>query len=139
MVGPDVFCGNVAEEYTRAAQVVLSAIFFFSRCTCQLLVSTFESNLVLRHLQVGNRICRVRVNYGVQPHIKPSTRQWQIPIGLQLVPGGFIGLGMLLVKESARWLAKRGRNEEASQTLIWVRGGDTPEVRAEFDEILAGL
>lgn len=75
----------------------------------------------------------------MQQHIKGSTRQWQTPIGLQLVPGGFIGLGMLLVKESARWLAKKGRNEEALQTLICVRGGDTPEVRAEFDEILAGF
>jgi hypothetical protein len=46
---------------------------------------------------------------------------------------------MLLVKDSARWLAKKGRNEEILQTLIWVRGGDTPEVRAEFDGILAGL
>jgi hypothetical protein len=46
---------------------------------------------------------------------------------------------MLLVKESVRWLAKKGRNEEALQNLIWVRGGDTSEVRAEFDEILAGL
>lgn len=46
---------------------------------------------------------------------------------------------MLLVKESVRWLAKKGRNEEALQNLIWVRGGDTSEVRVEFDEILAGL
>ncbi|CRG92426.1 Quinate permease [Talaromyces islandicus] len=79
------------------------------------------------------------VNYGVQKHITPSTMQWQIPIGLQLVPGGLIGLGMLLVKESVRWLAKKGRNEEALENLIWIRGGDTPEVRAEFEEILAGL
>jgi hypothetical protein len=80
-----------------------------------------------------------RVNYGVQNHIKPSSKQWQIPIGLQLVPGGILGLGMLLVKESVRWLAMRGRNEEALQSLIWVRGGDGPEVRTEFAEIQAGL
>lgn len=73
--------------------------------------------------------------------MKPSTRQWQIPIRLQLVPGGLhvIGLGMLPVRESVRWFAKKGRNEEALQNLIWVRGGDTPEVRADFDEILAGI
>lgn len=46
---------------------------------------------------------------------------------------------MLFVRESPRWLAKRGRNEEAVESLIWIRGGDTPEVRAEFDEILWGL
>jgi hypothetical protein len=65
--------------------------------------------------------------------------QWQIPIGLQLVPGGLVGVGMLLVKESVRWLAKKGRNEEALSNLIWVRGGDSPEVRAEFEEIQLGL
>ncbi|KIM97446.1 hypothetical protein OIDMADRAFT_169245 [Oidiodendron maius Zn] len=79
------------------------------------------------------------VNYGVQNHIASGTKQWQIPIGLQLVPGGVLGLGMLLVKESVRWLAKTGRNEEALQSLIWVRGGDSPEVQAEFAEIQAGL
>lgn len=66
--------------------------------------------------------------------------QWQIPVGLQFVPGAIMGLGMLLVKESVRWLAKKGRNEEALESLVWVRGGeDTPEVRAEFGEILAGV
>jgi len=73
------------------------------------------------------------VDYAVGKHLEPSTRQWQIPVGLQLVPGGILGLGMLLCKESTRWLAKRGRNEEALQSLIWVRGGeDTPEVRQEY-------
>ena len=56
-----------------------------------------------------------------------------------MVPGGLVGLGMLLIKESARWLAKRGRNEEALDSLIWVRGEDTPEVQAEFAEILMGI
>jgi hypothetical protein len=65
--------------------------------------------------------------------------QWQTPIGLQLLPGGVLGLGMLLVKESVRWLAGKGRNEEALENLIWIRGGDSPEVQAEFAEIQAGL
>jgi len=56
-----------------------------------------------------------------------------------MVPGGLVGLGMLLIKESARWLAKRGRNDEPLHSLIWVRGEDTPEVQAEFSEILMGI
>ncbi|KAL6808362.1 general substrate transporter [Trichoderma camerunense] len=79
------------------------------------------------------------INYAVQTRVPSSTLQWQIPIGLQLVPGGLIGLGMLLVKESVRWLAKQGRNEEALANLIWIRGGDSPEVQAEFEEIRSSL
>ncbi|KAK0763350.1 hypothetical protein N5P37_002727 [Trichoderma harzianum] len=79
------------------------------------------------------------INYAVQTRVPSSTLQWQIPIGLQLVPGGLIGLGMLLVKESVRWLAKQGRNEEALANLIWIRGGDSPEVQVEFEEIRSSL
>ena len=47
---------------------------------------------------------------------------------------------MLLIKESARWLLKRGRLEEGLDSLIWVRGGeDTAEVRAELAEIVQGV
>ncbi|PNY25636.1 MFS sugar transporter [Tolypocladium capitatum] len=80
------------------------------------------------------------VDYGVAEHVAPSSRQWRIPVGLQLVPGGILGLGMLLTRESTRWLAKRGRHQEALDSLIWVRGGeDTTEVQVEFSEILAGI
>lgn len=81
------------------------------------------------------------VDYAASSGVPSSkSTQWQIPIGLQLVPGGLLGLGMLLIKESPRWLAKKGRNEEAYNSLVWVRGGiDTSEVQAEFQEILAGV
>lgn len=75
------------------------------------------------------------VDYGVSINVPSITKQWQIPIGLQLLPGGILGLGMLLTKESTRWLAKKGRAEEALESLIWVRGGDSPEVQAECDSM----
>lgn len=71
------------------------------------------------------------IDYAVQVHVPHSSRQWQIPVGLQLVPGAILGLGMLLTKESTRWLAKQGRHDEAMKSLSWVRGGETDEVRAE--------
>lgn len=80
------------------------------------------------------------IDYAVEKHVEPSDRQWQIPIGLQLVPAGILGIGMLFLKESVRWLASKGRHDEALQSLIWVRGGeDTEEVRAEMAEILDGI
>jgi MFS family permease len=71
------------------------------------------------------------VDYGVSK-MPSSTKQWRIPVGLQLIPGGVLCMGMLLVKESTRWLAKTGRHDEAMASLIWVRGGDSPEIHEEW-------
>jgi MFS family permease len=72
--------------------------------------------------------------------MKPSTKQWRIPVGLQALFGGMLGLGMLLTKESTRWLAKVGRHDEALKSLVWVRGGEyDQDIQAEMNEILAGL
>jgi sugar porter (SP) family MFS transporter len=81
------------------------------------------------------------VDYAAQKGISStSSAQWQVPIGLQLVPGVIVGLGMLFVKESTRWLAKKGLHEQSYASLLWVRGGvDSPEIRAEFAEIQAGV
>ncbi|GAB1201983.1 hypothetical protein APSETT445_000581 [Aspergillus pseudonomiae] len=81
------------------------------------------------------------IDYAVEKHIpETSDSQWQIPIGLQLVPGGILGFGMLFLKESVRWLAKKGRHDEAMRSLVWIRGGEeTEEVRAEMAEILDGI
>lgn len=64
------------------------------------------------------------VDYGVALGAGTSSRQWQIPIGLQLVPGALLGLGMLTLKESTRWLTKKGRHAEALESLAWIRGVD---------------
>lgn len=80
------------------------------------------------------------VDYAANKHIpSTSSAQWQLPVGLQLVPGAILGLGMLVTKESCRWLAKKGRAAEAFESLVWVRGGETEEVREEFAEIIKGL
>ncbi|KAK1143269.1 hypothetical protein N8T08_006796 [Aspergillus melleus] len=80
------------------------------------------------------------VTFAVSKNQPSATKQWQIALGLQLLPSTLLLAGMCTVKESARWLAGKGKTDKAWESLKWVRGGeDTEEVRQEFDEILAGI
>ncbi|KAH7020893.1 general substrate transporter [Microdochium trichocladiopsis] len=80
------------------------------------------------------------IDYGVARGIPDnSPSQWQIPIGLQLVPAGLLGLGMLTLPESTRWLTKKGRHEEAWLSLQWIRADTSDATAAEMDEIRAGV
>ncbi|GAM86727.1 hypothetical protein ANO11243_047460 [Dothideomycetidae sp. 11243] len=80
------------------------------------------------------------VDYGVAKDIpKTESRQWQIPIGLQLIPAALLGLGVLTLKESTRWLTLQGRHEEAWASLRWIRASGDPAVEAEMKEIRAGV
>ncbi|VDC03636.1 unnamed protein product [Peniophora sp. CBMAI 1063] len=79
------------------------------------------------------------IDYGVAKHIPGKTAEWQIPIGLQLVPAAAIGFGALTLTESTRWLTAAGRHEEAWRSLVWIRASDAPEVEAEMQEIREGV
>ncbi|KAK4501836.1 hypothetical protein PRZ48_007645 [Zasmidium cellare] len=80
------------------------------------------------------------VDYGTVQGIGGShSSEWQIPVGLQMVPAACLGLGLIPQKESIRWLAKKGRNDEAWEALTWMRADDGPEVKAEFNEIKVGI
>lgn len=79
------------------------------------------------------------IDYGVEKMAQPSAFQWQLPIGLQLVPGALMGLGMLTLDESVRWLLGRGRLAEAWRSLVWIRAGDGLAVAKEFADMRRGL
>lgn len=80
------------------------------------------------------------VDYAVARTIPGSeSREWQIPVGLQLVPAALLGISMLTLKESTRWLAKKRRHEEAWERLKWVRGSDSQETQDETEEIRVGV
>ena len=64
---------------------------------------------------------------------------WQIPVGLQLLWAGLLGLGMFTLKESTRWLTSVGRHEEAWESLKWIRADDGPATELEMEEIRAGV
>lgn len=46
---------------------------------------------------------------------------------------------MITLKESTRWLTKRGRHEEAWESLKWIRADDSQETRDEMEEIRLGV
>jgi len=62
---------------------------------------------------------------------------WRWMLGLAAVPGLILGLGMLYLPESPRWLAKHGQTEKALKILGRIRG--TSNVAAEFQEIQSTL
>lgn len=78
------------------------------------------------------------IDYGVKS-MPSDARQWQLPIGLQLVPGALMGLGMFTLDESVRWLLAHGKSDEAWRSLVWIRAGDGPAVSEEFADMRQGL
>ncbi|KAF5386861.1 hypothetical protein D9615_002125 [Tricholomella constricta] len=57
------------------------------------------------------------INYGVGLH---SVNVWRVPFGFQLVPACIMAIGLLTIKESPRWLASVGRNEQAIKGLAYL-------------------
>ncbi|KAF2766127.1 quinate permease [Teratosphaeria nubilosa] len=81
------------------------------------------------------------LDYGVSLHIKPSTKQWRVPVAIQLIPGGIMLLGLVFLKESPRFLMKKGKHQKAAESLAWVRclTTDSPEIIEELAEIRASI
>ncbi|KAJ5684246.1 uncharacterized protein N7477_000591 [Penicillium maclennaniae] len=68
-----------------------------------------------------------------------SSREWQIPVGLQLISGGILFIGTLTLPESIRWLLTQNRTDDAWKSIVWIRGGDGDKTSAEFAETQLGL
>lgn len=82
------------------------------------------------------------ITYGVNLHVKPtSSSQWRIPFAFQLIPAGLLIFGLFFTKESPRWLARKGRNDEALANLAYLRHTDPTDSTTleEFAEIRASI
>ncbi|KAF9894759.1 hypothetical protein FE257_006649 [Aspergillus nanangensis] len=81
------------------------------------------------------------LDYGVALRVAPSTKQWRIPVAVQLIPGGLMLMGLFFLKESPRWLTSKGRHEEALQSLAYIRNehATSESVQTEIAEIRASV
>ena len=68
-----------------------------------------------------------------------SDAAWLVPICLQLIPGLILGIGMLFMPFSPRWLIGRGRDAEARRVLSKLRNLDETHelIELEYLEIKA--
>lgn len=64
---------------------------------------------------------------------------WRLPFLLQMIPGFVLLAGVIILPFSPRWLASKGRNEEALQSLCRLRNLPATDrrIRQEYLDIQA--
>ncbi|OMP85204.1 Quinate permease, partial [Diplodia seriata] len=86
-------------------------------------------------------MCGFWTNYAVNRTVDPRSgmAQWQIPIGIQLLPGALMLLATPFCPETPRWLCSRNRFAAAEAALCRVRGlpCEHPYVAREMREMRA--
>ncbi|KAH8880522.1 quinate permease [Thozetella sp. PMI_491] len=79
------------------------------------------------------------VNYGVSLWAHQSNTQWQLALGIQLIPGFFMFITMFFVINTPRGLIARGKREQGLKNLCKLRNldADHPYLRQEYMEVCA--
>ncbi|PYI03290.1 glucose transporter [Aspergillus sclerotiicarbonarius CBS 121057] len=89
-------------------------------------------------LGVGS-LCAAWISYGTYIGFSSTNdAQWQLPLGLQIVPAVFLGLLIMFFPESPRWLIDHGHHEQGLKTLaeLHAHGNENdPWVQAEYNQI----
>jgi len=84
-------------------------------------------------------LCASWIGYGCNIGFPVTdSNQWRIPLGIQNIPAGILGLLIFLFPESPRWLIDHNQAEKGLQVLAQLHAhGDEndPWVRAEFEQI----
>lgn len=77
------------------------------------------------------------ITYGT--HFIAGEWAWRLPFLVQLIPGRVLGMGILFLPFSPRWLASKGRNKEALQSLCKLSQLPSNDARVlrEWYDILA--
>lgn len=70
-----------------------------------------------------------------------SPVQWRVALGVQMIPAGFLLLGLYFIPDSPRWLESRRESDKALASLVWLRAkpADDESVKAEHFTIQQGI
>ncbi|KAF8317910.1 general substrate transporter [Clavulina sp. PMI_390] len=82
------------------------------------------------------------IGYGCFHGLPGRQAQWRVPLAIQMVPAVPLGLFILMLPESPRWLMMKGRLDESLATLARLHAsGDENDlfVRTEFEDIKASV
>ncbi|KAG2416369.1 hypothetical protein HFD88_007584 [Aspergillus terreus] len=153
-----IFCAGVVLEVLNLHSL---PVFYLGRVICGLGVGGSATVIPIYLSEMSPKDMRARlgscfqftftigilvsywIDYGLQFRA-PTPAQWQIPLALQLVPGALMGLGMLTLDESVRWLLAHsddaGTDAHAARhaawsSLVWIRASDGPAVADEFAQM----
>ncbi|KAL4787283.1 general substrate transporter [Aspergillus varians] len=133
-----IYGGRVIAGFGIGGMSAITPVYVSENCPANVrgrIAGLFQEFLVIG-VTVSYWLC-----YGVERNIAPSTKQWRLPIGFQLVPSGIMFVGLWFLKESPRWLMKQGRHSEAVASLAFTRRADpeSEEVQQELAEIKASI
>ncbi|KAK0214553.1 general substrate transporter [Armillaria fumosa] len=96
----------------------------------------------LTTLQQASESCAYWSTYGTAQGLPGTQSEWRIPLGIQIIPAIPLVAFIMLFPESPRWLAEKGRIEEARICLARLHAhGDVndPFVTAQMEDIKADI
>jgi SP family galactose:H+ symporter-like MFS transporter len=159
--------GRLSDRLGRRATLLLTSIIFIAGALICAFAGSFGTLLVGRVIVgLGIGLASTTVPVYISEVSPPKARGWQVSLfqlaitvgilvaylvdyafagsgawrwmlGLAAVPGLILGLGMLYLPESPRWLAKHGQADKALKILSRIRGNS--DVKTEFQEIQSTL
>lgn len=148
-----IFCVGVVLETVRSRSI---AVFYAGRVVCGLGIGGSATVIPIYLGEMSPKESRARlgscyqftftigilvsywVDYAVVKMVpEGESRQWQVPIALQLVPGALMGLGVLTLPESVRWLLYNSTSNNVNtglawQSLTWIRASANQTTQTEF-------
>ena len=164
-VGGAAFAGRLSDAHGRRAMILLSAVVFIvgalASAAAQDLAMLVISRLVVgAAVGVASAVAPVYISEVAPPEVRgrlvtffqlavtigilvaylvglafDHIEGWRWMLGLGAVPAIVLGLGMLRMPQSPRWLVMAGEDYEARAVLERIRSGDPDTIEQEIVEI----